>query len=385
MSRSVTAASRSTSVASRSAIVVSTNARNASMPSGRLCMSSRGESITQRILRGNRRFENPLYGLNTRPIEPIEQRGELDRRQPHHPVHDRRPAERSLLQLLPHQDKSAGVPDQYLQAVAALGAIHYHRASERILGQHRLRQGGERMCTFAKINGPRRQQHASSSGDIDHDREAEARTARNTAVNWAASSMPDETRTTAPASLTSIPDAADAARCTVVAGMASLTIGTKLGVVVVPATLGKSWRIARRQPKTCCEQICQRRATSDTRAPGTRVSATIRAFSSADQRRRRLSPVRTSTRRNALFASSLTSNIRIARSPVPQANQALPGRPLKKGFTAPLTIDIDVGRDEITLRYRVKSYSYEGQSVEQRVPIQWTLCRFGGERPRFVC
>ena len=150
-----------------------------------------------------------------------------------------------------------------------------------------LRQGGERMCTFAKINRPRRQQHASSSGDIDHDREAEARTARNTAVNWAASSMPDETRTTAPASLTSIPDAVDAARGTVVAGRASLTIGTKLGVVVVPATLGKSWRMVRRQPKTCCEQICQRRATSDTRAPGTRVSATIRAFSSADQRRRR--------------------------------------------------------------------------------------------------
>ena len=70
--------------------------------------------------------------------------------------------------------------------------------------------------------------------------------------------------------------------------MASLTIGMKLGVagvVVFPGTLGKSWRIARRQPKTCCEQICQRRATSDTRAPGTRVSATIRAFSSADQRR----------------------------------------------------------------------------------------------------
>ena len=113
-----------------------------------------------------------------------------------------------------------------------------------------LRQGGERMCTFAKINRPRRQQHASSSGDIDHDREAEARTARNTAVNWAASSMPDETRTTAPASLTSIPDAVDAARGTVVAGMASLTIGTKLGVVVVPATLGSpgAWCVANRKP-----------------------------------------------------------------------------------------------------------------------------------------
>jgi hypothetical protein len=42
--------------------------------------------------------------------------------------------------------------------------------------------------------------------------DAEARIARNTAVNCAASSMPDETRTTAPASVTSIPGAADAAR-----------------------------------------------------------------------------------------------------------------------------------------------------------------------------
>src|ERR1700674_4905665 len=175
--------SRSVSAASRSAIVVSTNARNASRPSGRLCMSSRRESITQRILRGYRWSENPLYGLNTRPIEPIEQRGELDRRQPHHPVHDRRPAERSLLQLLPYQHQTAGIPDQYLQAVAALGAIDDHRARERILGQHLLRQGSERVCTFAKINWPRRQQDASANRDIDHDRDAEARTARNTAVN----------------------------------------------------------------------------------------------------------------------------------------------------------------------------------------------------------
>src|SRR5580704_16241141 len=122
--------------------------------------------------------------------------------------------------------------------------------------------------------------------------------------------------------------------------MASLTIGMKLGVagvVVFPGTLGKPWRIARRQPKTCCEQICQRRATSDTRAPGTRVSATIRAFSSADQRRRRPGPVRTSIRRYSPFASSLTSNIRIARSPLPQPNPALPRRSLKKGGRAPLT------------------------------------------------
>jgi hypothetical protein len=58
-------------------------------------MSSRGESITKRILRGNRRFENPLCALNSCPIQPVEQSGELDSRQIHDPVHDRRPAERS--------------------------------------------------------------------------------------------------------------------------------------------------------------------------------------------------------------------------------------------------------------------------------------------------
>ena len=95
----------------------------------------------------------------------------------------------------------------FCDLVAALGAIDYHCAGERILGQHLLRQGGERVCTFAEINWSRRQQDARSSRDIDHHGEANARTARNTAINWAASSMPDDTRTTAPASSTSIPQA----------------------------------------------------------------------------------------------------------------------------------------------------------------------------------
>jgi hypothetical protein len=58
---------------------------------------------------------------------------------------------------------------------------------------------GERVCPLAEINRPRRQQVANASTDVDHDRDAEARTARNTAVNWAASYMPDETRTPHPA------------------------------------------------------------------------------------------------------------------------------------------------------------------------------------------
>src|ERR1700677_335862 len=338
MSRSVTAVSRSASVASRSAIVVSTNARNASMPSGRLCRSVRGESITQRILRGDRRFENPLCGLNTRPIEPVEQSSELDRRQLHHPVHDRRPAERPLLQLLPDQHKPAGIPDQYLHTVASLAAPDDDHARERVFGQHLLRQSSKSMGTLAEINWPRGQQDACAGGNVDHVRDAEARTARNTAVNRAPS-MPPATRTTAPASLTSMAGAADAS-----GGAVSVTIGTKAhaaGLVVSRSVVGGSPRAACRHPKTCCGHTCQRRATSDTRAPGTSVSATIRAFSSADQRRRRAGPVRISIRRKppfaSTFASSVTSYIAIARSLLPQAKQASQHPQWKKGDRAPLT------------------------------------------------
>src|SRR5580692_4678403 len=316
MSRSVTAVSRSD-------IVVSSSARNASMPVGRLCRSVLGETITQRILRGNRRFENPLCGLNTRPIEPVEQSSELNRRQPHHPVHDRRPAERTLLQLLPNQHKPAGIPDQYLHAVASLAAPDDNRATERVFGQYLLRQSGKSMCALAEINWSRGQQDACTGGNADHVRDAEARTARNTAVNRAPS-MPQATRTTAPASLTSIAGAVDAS-----VGAVSVTIGTKAtaaGLVVSRGVVGTSRRAACRHAKTCCGHTSQRRATSDTRAPGTSVSATIRAFSSEDQRRRRAGSVRISIRRKppfaSTFASSLTSYIPIARSPAPQAEQA---------------------------------------------------------------
>src|SRR5690348_6922581 len=55
----------------------------------------------------------------------------------------------------------------------------------------------------------------------------------------------------------------------------------------------------------------------------------------------------------------------------------------RDGTTA--NIEIEDGRDAIILRYRHRSYSDDWQSVEQRVPIRWTPCRFGGERPWFVC
>jgi len=48
-------------------------------------------------------------------------------------------------------------------------------------------------------------------------------------------------------------------------------------------------------------------------------------------------------------------------------------------------IEIDGGKDQIVLRYRYMSYVRDWETVEQRVPIRWTPCRFGGQRPWFIC
>jgi hypothetical protein len=49
------------------------------------------------------------------------------------------------------------------------------------------------------------------------------------------------------------------------------------------------------------------------------------------------------------------------------------------------SVGIGGGRDAVSLRYQHKSYGADWRSVEQRVPIRWTPCRFGGERPWFIC
>src|SRR5689334_7139510 len=55
----------------------------------------------------------------------------------------------------------------------------------------------------------------------------------------------------------------------------------------------------------------------------------------------------------------------------------------KDGYVA--TIGIEDGRDAIVLKYRIRLYDQDWQSIEQRVPIRWAPCRFGGERPWFLC
>ena len=70
--------------------------------------------------------------MQARPVHPVDERGELRGRQPHHAVADRRPAERALLEPLPEQHQAGPVPGQNLQPVRPLRAEDEDRPRERI-------------------------------------------------------------------------------------------------------------------------------------------------------------------------------------------------------------------------------------------------------------
>jgi hypothetical protein len=49
------------------------------------------------------------------------------------------------------------------------------------------------------------------------------------------------------------------------------------------------------------------------------------------------------------------------------------------------SIQVESGRDQVILKYRSRAYGEEWSDVRQTVPLGWTPCRFGGERPWFIC
>jgi hypothetical protein len=73
-------------------------------------------------------------------------------------------------------------------------------------------------------------------------------------------------------------------------------------------------RPSRRQPNNCWGVSPCRRATTDTAAPASSLSATIRALSSTVQRRRPPPPVITSMRRTWRSGSSVGSSLDTSRS-----------------------------------------------------------------------
>jgi hypothetical protein len=49
------------------------------------------------------------------------------------------------------------------------------------------------------------------------------------------------------------------------------------------------------------------------------------------------------------------------------------------------SINVATQRHSVTLKYRTRPHGEDWTNVEQRVTIAWTPCRFGGERPWFIC
>jgi hypothetical protein len=50
------------------------------------------------------------------------------------------------------------------------------------------------------------------------------------------------------------------------------------------------------------------------------------------------------------------------------------------------TINVRAGADAVVLSFRVRSFSAAGwKPIEQRAPITWSPCNFGGRRPWFIC
>ena len=50
------------------------------------------------------------------------------------------------------------------------------------------------------------------------------------------------------------------------------------------------------------------------------------------------------------------------------------------------TIEVRVEREGVVLSYRAASWrATKWKSIQQRVPITWTDCHFGGRRPWFCC
>ena len=83
------------------------------------------------------------------------------------------------------------------------------------------------------------------------------------------------------------------------------------GTIVAEAVAGN--RACRRQANSRLGETSLRRATSATVAPGSRLSARIRIFSSRDHRRRRSIPSKTSTRIRTDLKASLKVECRALR------------------------------------------------------------------------
>src|SRR2546426_2040276 len=253
--------------------------------------------------RMRRRHPNSTH---THPIKTFEKSRELSWRESHDTVADRRPPERPSFQPLGDEHDPSAVPEQQLHAICALGPEDVDDAAIRIGTEALAHHGSKSVHALTEIDRLHRDQNLHAAGGNNHEA---AFTARRTSFSVAAST-PGGTRTVAgPISISM--------RAVSRTGPVAKTTGAK------ETRSAACSRASRRQVNTCCGVNPYRRATCDTTAPGASVSATTRALSSSENRRRLPVPVITSSRRTVVASgSSVGSSIDTSRSPIQRSSNS---------------------------------------------------------------
>jgi hypothetical protein len=214
-------------------------------------------------------------------------------------VCQRWPQKAAALQPLRKQTRALAVMPNDLDQVAAAASKNVEITNMRISLQTLLHETREAREAAPHVGMTRRKPNPHVARDRDHRRSRTSSTRANASASTCASTR---MRRRLPRSISISPTratATDRARlpssattftaCSLVSAAAICT-GAKQGPTF------STVRACRRQVNTTLAAIPLRRATSLTFAPGTSVSSTIRTLSSCDQRRRRSTPPKTSTR-----------------------------------------------------------------------------------------
>ena len=102
-----------------------------------------------------RRSRTRDYAIDdTRPVDAVEERFELNPRQTHHAVASLRPYKFSFAKTLVDQHQSRAVPKQDLQPIRSLRTENHDQPGVRIEAERILHESGERIVPAAEIDGP---------------------------------------------------------------------------------------------------------------------------------------------------------------------------------------------------------------------------------------
>src|SRR6266852_8664862 len=215
------------------------------------------------------------------PVDSFEQVPQLSRRDHDDPVRGRWPNEAAFFEALGVQRRAQAVMPKNLDKPATLAPINEKITRMRITLQSLLDSQSQGLHAATHIRVAGRDPHPNDRGNRNHRRDRTLTTRANAA---ASTSAPTITRSP-PASAISIRPAGVAGVGEVVGtGPGPITAGTKVAALAVP--IEATAPNARRQVNSMLAFTSWRRATIDTDAPSSNVSATIRRFSSSDHNRR---------------------------------------------------------------------------------------------------